>query len=84
MDSFPFAGVGGLVAVTVLVGGYALFAGLIRLVGATASGLRLSVVPGIVDGIRDWAEREPAGDAVATPAPDAPWEDCLPEPVRRP
>ena len=75
MDTFPFVGVGGLAAVAFLVSAYAAFAGLVRLLGAAASGVRLTVVPGIVDGVRDWARPDPR---VADDAPAPPWEDLPP------
>ena len=78
MGVFPFAGIGGLAAVTFLVLSYAIFAGLVRLLGAAASGVRSTVLPGIVDGIRDWSrpdeDQAPASPAAATP----PWEDLPP------
>jgi hypothetical protein len=78
VQAFPFAGVGGLVAVALLVVTYAIFAGLVRLLGAAASGLRLTVVPGIVDGIRDWALPEGQATAAGTPEVAPPWEDLPP------
>jgi len=78
MVTFPFVGIGGLVAVTLLVVTLGVFAGLSRLLGAAASGLRLSIMPGIVDGIRDWARPgvpEAGGPATPGPGPEAPWEE---------
>jgi hypothetical protein len=78
MEAFPFAGIGGFVAVTFLVVTYGVFAGFVRVLGAAASGLRLTVVPGIVEGIRDWARpEEPEEDS--SPAPvELPWEELPP------
>lgn len=73
METFPFAGIGGLAAVAVLVAGYALFAGLVRVLGAAATSA-MSVVPGIVTGMRDWV-REDAVNTVATTPPAVAWED---------
>jgi hypothetical protein len=70
VETFPFVGIGGLAAVMFLVVTYAAFAGLVRVLGAAASGLRISVVPGIVDGVRDWAR--PAGPVADA---DPPWEE---------
>ncbi len=76
MDTFPFVGIGGLTALAFLVAVYAAFAGLVRLLGAAASGVRLTVVPGIVDGVRDWARS--GAEIVDDPAPAPPWEELLP------
>ena len=75
MDTFPFAGIGGLTAVAFLVVTYTVFAGLVRLLGAAASGVRFTVVPGIVEGIRDWARQD--GDKAEEAAPP-PWEELPP------
>jgi hypothetical protein len=76
MDTFPFVGIGGLTALAFLVATYAAFAGLVRLLGAAASGVRTTVVPGIVEGVRDWS-RPDAGRADDVPPP-APWEELPP------
>jgi hypothetical protein len=76
MDPFPFVGIGGVTALAFLVGTYAAFAALVRLLGAAASGVRLTVVPGIVEGVRDWA-RQDAGEVVDVP-PEPPWEELPP------
>jgi hypothetical protein len=73
MELFPFAGIGGVAAAAVLVGGYAAFAGLVHLLGAAASGA-MSVVPGIATGLRDWAGTDDAAPAAPAPAAAA-WED---------
>lgn len=77
MDSFPFAGIGGLAAIALLVAAYAAFAGLVRVLGAAASGLRLSVVPGIVEGVRDWS-RPAIPETDGKRDADAPWEELPP------
>ena len=76
MDTFPFVGIGGLTALAFLVATYAAFAGLVRLLGAAASGVRLTVVPGIVEGVRDWARPDAEDLETAPPAP--PWEELRP------
>jgi hypothetical protein len=78
MGMFPFAGIGGLTAVTFLVLSYAIFAGLVRLLGAAASGVRSTVVPGIVDGLRDWARPEEDHAPAPSTASAPPWEDLPP------
>ena len=75
MDTFPFVGIGGLTALASFVVTYATFARLVRLLGAAASAVRLTVVPGIVDGVRDWAHPDPP---VAEDPPSPPWEDLPP------
>ena len=78
MITFPFLGIGGLTAIAVLVVGYAAFALLLRLLDAAATGV-VSVVPGIVTGIRDWTRDDGAGARAGTrAAPIAPWEDLPP------
>jgi hypothetical protein len=76
MGTFPFVGIGGLAALAFLVITYAAFAGLVRLLGASASGIRTTVVPGIVEGVRDWAR--PDADRAKGPAPSTPWEELPP------
>jgi hypothetical protein len=76
MDTFPFVGIGGLAALAFLVVTYAAFAGLVRLLGAAASGVRLTVVPGIIEGVRDWARSDADTTEDAAPAP--PWEELPP------
>ncbi len=80
MDPFPFAGIGGVAAVALLVAAYAVFATLVRLAGAAVSGVRFTVVPGIVDGIRDWLPGDDPGDGgTSSSAPAAvPWEELAP------
>jgi hypothetical protein len=80
MITFPFLGIGGLTAIAVLVVGYTVFAVLLRLMDAAASGA-LSVVPVIVSGIRDWSrddadDRDRSDDTVTEAA--VPWEDLPP------
>ena len=75
MGMFPFAGIGGLTAVTFLVLSYAIFAGLVRLLGAAASGVRSTVVPGIVDGLRDWSRPEDDHAPASPTTVSSPWED---------
>ncbi len=78
MITFPFLGIGGLTAIAVLVVGYAAFALLLRLLDAAATGA-VSVVPGIVTGIRDWTrDDEGEAGAEASAAPVVPWEDLPP------
>jgi hypothetical protein len=76
MDTFPFVGIGGLTALAFLVVTYAAFAGLVRLLGAAASGVRITVVPGIVEGVRDWAR--PAAERAEDAAASTPWEELPP------
>ena len=76
MGTFPFFGIGGLTALAFLVIIYAAFAELVRLLGAAASGIRTTVVPGIVEGVRDWAR--PAADRARDAAPPTPWEELPP------
>ena len=76
MITFPFLGIGGLTAIAVLVVAYVVFAAFARLLEVAAAGA-MSVVPGIVTGIRDWA-RDEGGGAEETVAPAVPWEDLPP------
>jgi hypothetical protein len=67
--------------VTFLVVTYGIFAALIRLLGAAASELRLTIMPGLVDGIREWAEPDAPADGGPTRAEikaEPPWEELPP------
>ena len=74
MDTFPFVGIGGLTALVSFVVTYTAFAGLVRLLGGVASGVRTSVVPGIVEGVREWAR--PEHPEAEEPQPE--WEELPP------
>ena len=75
MLTFPFLGIGGLTAIALLVVAYVVFAAVARLLDVAASGA-MSVVPGLVTGIRDWARDNANADVEVLPAP--PWEELPP------
>jgi hypothetical protein len=79
VDSFAFVGIGGLTAITFLAVAYAAFAALASAIGAAADGVRLSVVPAVVDGLRDWRRAVPMNEpGGSSPGPQAPWEELSP------
>ena len=69
--TLPFVWGGALLAIGVLVGGYLAFALILKLVDRAALEVRDSILPGVVDGVRRWADVPDTGDdpgRVSSPA----------------
>jgi hypothetical protein len=69
--SFPFLPGGAILAATVLVGAFAAFALALRAMDRAVEGIRGSVLPGLVSGIRGWSPRTGVRPAPATGSPPA-------------
>jgi hypothetical protein len=65
---FPFLPGGVLLAIGVLSGAYVVFAVAIRATDRALSGLRSSMLPTVVSGLRTWRESSPVIAASTSPA----------------